>query len=67
MVYHMTVFDDEGKKLVDQPLEASSDAEAREKGMAWLAEKEYLNHPYRIFHTSGRLVAFNSHKGKVPK
>jgi hypothetical protein len=66
-VYQMTVFDNEGNKLVDQSLEAENDVEAREKGLAWLAEKEYLNHPYRIVHSSGRLVAFNSHKGKVPQ
>ncbi|MEW9032429.1 MAG: YhzD family protein [Planifilum fimeticola] len=66
-MYHVTVFDDEGKKLFDEPLQAENDVEAREKGLALLAEKEYQNHPYRIVHTSGRLVAFNSHKGKVPK
>ena len=64
-MYHMTVFDNDGNKLVDQPLEAENDRDAREKGMAWLAEKGYLQYPYRIFHTSGRLVAFNSHKGKT--
>ncbi|MBO2532722.1 YhzD-like protein [Planifilum fulgidum] len=66
-MYHVTAYDNEGKKLLDEPLQAESDAEAREKGLSLLAEKEYLQLPYRIVHTSGRLVAFNSHKGKGPQ
>ena len=61
---HMTVFDSDGKKLHDEPIEAKSDAEAKQKGMAWLEESDYLSRPYRIFHTSGRLIAFNSHRAK---
>ena len=30
-MYHMTVFDDDGKKLYDSPIEATSDEEAKEK------------------------------------
>lgn len=63
-MYHMTVFDADGKKVYDEPIEATNDAEAKAKGIAWLEEHEHLDHPYRIFHTTGRLVAFHSHQAK---
>lgn len=63
-MFHMTVFDDDGKKLYDSPIEATSDEEAKEKGTAWLKEHRRQDAPYRIFHSSGRLIAFHSHKGK---
>ncbi|WP_245921020.1 YhzD family protein [Melghirimyces profundicolus] len=63
----MTVFDQEGNKLVDEALEAKSDSEAKEKGQAILREKEYSHLPYRIVHRSGRLVEFLSHKAKKAK
>lgn len=64
-MYHMTVFDDDGKKLLDEPIEAESDAEAKQKGMAFLEEQGHETRPYRIFHTTGRLIAFYSHKAKL--
>lgn len=63
-MYHMTVFDHDGKKVYDEPIEADNDKEAKTKGIAWLQENEQLDCPYRIFHTTGRLVAFHSHKAK---
>lgn len=63
-MYHMTVFDDNGKKLFDEPIEAASDEEAKQKGMALLEEQGHETRPYRIFHTTGRLIAFHSHKAK---
>lgn len=60
----MTVFDDQGKLIHDEPVEATTDEEARAKGMAWLEENDRLDAPYRIFHTTGRLVAFHSHEAK---
>lgn len=64
-MYHITVYDQDGKKLYDEPLQANNDQEAKEKGLSLLQEKEYLSLPYRILHTTGRLVLFNSHKGKI--
>lgn len=65
-MYHMTVFDDDGRSLYDEPIDAKSDTAAKQKGLAWLEENDYVNNPYRIFHTSGRLIAFQSHKAKRP-
>lgn len=64
-MYHITVFDQEGSKLFDEPISATNDPEAKEKGHAILKEKEYQQYPYRIVHASGRLVEFQSHKGKA--
>lgn len=66
-MYHITVYDNDGKVLLDEPLQAEKDQEAKEKGLALLQEKGYLAYPYRIFHTAGRLVLFNSHQGKITK
>lgn len=63
-MYHMTVYDGDGKKLYDEPIEAANDEEAKKKGISWLEENDNLDCPYRIFHTTGRLVAFHSHSAK---
>jgi hypothetical protein len=63
-MYHITVYDNEGNKLLDEPLQAQTDHEAKAKGRQLLLDKEYQAYPFRIFHTSGRLVEFLSHKGK---
>ncbi|QKG83813.1 hypothetical protein GXN76_04530 [Kroppenstedtia pulmonis] len=63
-MYHMTVFDNEGKKLLDEAIEAGTDTEAKTKGKTLLTEKEWNHHPFRIVHVSGRLVDFQSQKGK---
>lgn len=63
-MYHMTVFDADGNKVVDQSIAAESDKEAKTKGMKWLQDNERLDDPYRIFHTTGRLIAFHSHHAK---
>ncbi|MFD1396284.1 YhzD family protein [Kroppenstedtia eburnea] len=63
-MYHLTVYDQEGNKLVDEAIEAKTDDEAQKKGHAILNEKEYRNHPFRIVHSAGRLVEFQSHKAK---
>ncbi|MDR6226693.1 YhzD family protein [Desmospora profundinema] len=66
-MYHITVYDNEGKKLLDEPIKAADDQTAKAKGHELLQEKEYASYPFRILHTSGRLVEFLSHKGKSAK
>jgi hypothetical protein len=66
-MYHLTVYDPKGHKLLDQPIEAKDDETAKAKGQEQLREKNYQSYPYRIVHTSGRLVEFLSHKGKSAK
>ncbi|SDX22387.1 YhzD-like protein [Marininema mesophilum] len=66
-MYHITAFDNEGNKLIDQSIEAQNDTQAKEKGQAILQEKEATGSPFRIIHNSGRLIDFLSHKGKSAK
>ncbi|MDA8353862.1 MAG: YhzD family protein [Firmicutes bacterium] len=66
-MYHLTVYDQDGSKLYDEPIEATDDSAAKEKGHAILRENDVQEHPFRIVHTSGRLVEFLSHKGKKAK
>jgi hypothetical protein len=63
-MYHLTVYDQEGNKLVDEPIEAKSDDESKKKGHTILSEKEYQGYPFRIVHSAGRLVEFQSHQPK---
>jgi hypothetical protein len=63
-VYHMTVYDEKGEVLFDEALQAKTDDEAKREGYAWLTEHGHETKPHRIFHTSGRLVAFKSHQLK---
>ncbi|SFI85441.1 YhzD family protein [Thermoflavimicrobium dichotomicum] len=61
-MYHMTVYDEDGKVLFNDALSATSDEEAKKAGYAWLAEHGHENKPHRIFHTTGRLVSFKPHQ-----
>ncbi|WP_124726804.1 YhzD family protein [Staphylospora marina] len=61
-MYHITVYEPDGQVLLDEAIEASSDQEARDKGLALIAEKGYDAKPHRIFHVSGRLVSFKPHQ-----
>ncbi|WP_240511998.1 YhzD family protein [Paludifilum halophilum] len=66
-MYHLTVYNHEGNKLYDEGIQADTDNEAKEKGHAFLGEKEATSYPFRLFHVTGRLVEFQSHKGKKAK
>lgn len=63
-MYHLTVYDQEGIKLVDEPITAQTDDEAKQKGHTLLQEKKHQGHPFRIVHSAGRLVEFQSHQTK---
>ncbi|SEN51413.1 YhzD family protein [Lihuaxuella thermophila] len=61
-MYHMTVYDENGNKLYDEPISAQTDEEAKKIGYAWLAKHGHETKPHRIFHTTGRLVSFKPHQ-----
>lgn len=61
-MYHMTVYDENGKTLFDEALQAKNDAEAKQVGYARLAELGQTDKPHRIFHTTGRLISFKPHQ-----
>ncbi|MBB6454656.1 hypothetical protein HNQ94_003145 [Salirhabdus euzebyi] len=56
--YTLTVFEKDGKTLLDESFEANNDQEAKEKGTKLLEEKGYENHTHRCV-TEGRLVLFH--------
>ncbi|TCS96867.1 YhzD family protein [Hazenella coriacea] len=61
-MYHMTVYDENGKVLIDDALKAKNDAEAKQISYARLAELGHADKPHRIFQTTGRLVSFQPHQ-----
>ncbi|MDY7221689.1 YhzD family protein [Halalkalibacterium halodurans] len=58
MNYFLTVYDPTGEKLLDEQLEASSDAEAKELGKLKLKEHGYEEHTHRMIR-SGKLLLFH--------
>jgi YhzD-like protein len=58
--YKLTVFEKDGKKILDDTFEASSDNEAKETGEAFLEEKGYLDHTHRCTSPLGKLILFHA-------
>jgi hypothetical protein len=61
-MYHITVYDENGNVLLDEPISAQSDEEAKQSGFARIRELGHEGKPHRIFHTAGRLVSFLPHQ-----
>jgi hypothetical protein len=61
-MYHMTVYDENGKVLLDEAIPAASDYEAKQIGYTWLEEQGHTEKPHRIFHKTGRLLSFKPHQ-----
>jgi len=57
-IYHLTVFEKNGEKLLDESFEAQSEKEAKEIGLKKLEEKNYTNKTHRCTSSSGKLVLF---------
>jgi hypothetical protein len=60
----MTVYDENGEVLFNQPLQAQTDEKAKKVGYAWLSENGHETKPHRIFHSTGRLISFKPHQYK---
>jgi hypothetical protein len=58
-VYVLTVFDANGKVLVDEKFEATNDREAKKHGEQKLAELNYQDYTSRVTRSSGGLVLFH--------
>ncbi|KAA0547510.1 hypothetical protein FZW96_11705 [Bacillus sp. BGMRC 2118] len=58
-VYTLTAFDKDGSKLVDENLEAATEAEAKQKGEALLKEKGLEEKTHRLVSPAGKLVLFH--------
>lgn len=57
-IYHLTVFEKNGEKLLDESFEAQSEKEAKEIGLKKLEEKNYTNKTHRCTSSAGKLVLF---------
>lgn len=57
-IYHLTVFEKNGEKLLDESFEAQSEKEAKEIGHRKLEEKNYTDKTHRCTSSSGKLVLF---------
>ncbi|WP_064091736.1 YhzD family protein [Rossellomorea aquimaris] len=58
-VYKLTVFEKDGKKILDESFEAASDLEAKKTGESMLEEKGYLDHIHRCTSPLGKLLLFH--------
>ena len=58
-IYTVTAFDKSGNKLLDESFEASTEAEAKQKGEALLKEKGYEEHTHRCVSPAGKLILFH--------
>ncbi|KAB7704941.1 hypothetical protein F9802_15365 [Bacillus aerolatus] len=59
MVYKLTVFEKNGKKLLDEAFEAHNDEEAKERGQQLLHQHAYEGYTYRCTSPLGKLVLFH--------
>ena len=59
-IYKLTAYEQKGKVIMDDSLEAANDEEAKEKGLAILQEKELLETTHRLASPTGKLILFHS-------
>jgi hypothetical protein len=58
-IYTLTAFDKIGSKLLDENFEATTEAEAKNKGEAILKEKGFDENTHRLVSPAGKLVLFH--------
>ncbi|WP_198508465.1 YhzD family protein [Bacillus xiapuensis] len=58
-LYKLTVFENSGKKLLDEGFEAANDGEAKTKGQELLHKHAYENYTYRCTSSLGQLLLFH--------
>ncbi|HLQ71545.1 MAG TPA: YhzD family protein [Bacillota bacterium] len=57
--YSLTVFSQNGEKLLDEVFEAKNNEQAKETGNAMLAEEGYSEYTHRCVTSNGKLVLFH--------
>jgi hypothetical protein len=58
-VYTLTVFEQNGEKLLDETFEAANDAEAKKAGENRLQELQFTEKTHRCTSPSGKLLLFH--------
>lgn len=56
--YILTVFDDTGKKLLDESFEAVNDEEAKKMGTARLGDENFTEFTHRCVSPDAKLILF---------
>lgn len=59
-VYKLTAYENKGKVIIDESVEAKNDEEAIQKGQAILNERDLLETTHRLASPTGQLILFHS-------
>ncbi|RFU64410.1 hypothetical protein D0469_18745 [Peribacillus saganii] len=57
--YKLTVFEQDGEKLLDESFQAETDEQAKELGETLLREKDLYDKTHRCTSPAGKLVLFH--------
>ncbi|PLR89945.1 YhzD family protein [Bacillus sp. T33-2] len=57
-IYKLTVFESNGKKLLDESFQANSDDQAKELGGKMLEERKFSDKTHRCTSPRGKLILF---------
>ena len=58
-IYKLTVFEPNGEKVMDEPIEAANDDTAKDIGSKLLQEKGYEEMTHRLTSPAGKLLLFH--------
>jgi hypothetical protein len=58
-VYTLTVFEQNGEKLLDETFEATNDSEAKKAGETRLQELNFIDKTHRCTSPAGKLLLFH--------
>ncbi|MEK3887537.1 YhzD family protein [Bacillus sp. FSL K6-3431] len=58
-IYKLTVFEQNGEKILEEDFEANNDQLAKEKGMAILTDKSLDKKTHRCTSALGKLILFH--------
>lgn len=57
--YLITVYDNKGKKLIEETFQAENDQKARNQGKERLQQQGFTNHTSRVTSELGKLILLN--------
>ena len=59
-IYKLTAYEPKGKLIIEDTIEATTDDDAKIKGLAILEEKDLLKKTHRLASPAGKLLLFHS-------
>lgn len=57
--YKLTVFEQNGEKILDETIEASDDEQAKKIGLKILTEQNFIHKTHRCVSPEGKLLLFH--------